>query len=353
MEEPSARPRTPIPWVTYALIAANLIAFALEIAAGADPMEPTAQKMKSLGGNFAPWTLNGEWWRLGSAMFLHFGLIHIAMNMIVLFQGRIVETMYGRGGFAAIYLASGLLGGIASLWHASNVVSAGASGAVFGVFGAFGAYLILRRDQLDPRFVQKQARSLGSFVALNLLYGATATGIDLSAHIGGMVAGFLGGAAMLAGARADAQRGMRALIVAVAAVAMTAGALVVMKKPTDIQGLLADFAKVEEQCIEKFNAGRGGEDKAAFADTIDREILPPWRAIRARLDAVSDVPSRLEHLFDLVGYYVKDRQDAWETYATLLRTPSAELQNKFDQLDAKTRADIDAMKAEGSRLKER
>src|SRR5207244_2818682 len=132
-------------------------------------------------------------------MFLHYGVIHIAMNMICLYQGRSTEGLYGHLGFVAIYVVSGLLGGIGSLAHASNTVSAGASGAVFGVFGGFGAFLLLRRQSIDPAVWQRTASRLGTFIAINLVIGLQASGIDITAHIVGLVTGFAVGAALLVG----------------------------------------------------------------------------------------------------------------------------------------------------------
>jgi rhomboid protease GluP len=224
----------PQTWVTYALIAANVAAFAYEFASGAQAGSPTPQQMIDLGGDFAPLTLDGQWWRVVTSMFLHYGIWHIAMNMICLYQGRIVEIVYGRAGFAALYLAAGLAGSIASLARASNVVSAGASGAVFGVFGAFGAYLLLRRDRLDPVAVKRTAGSLALFIGINMVIGITTPGIDMSAHIGGLIAGFVAGVALLAGARPDARSIVRAIAVAVVAVAATASALKVLPVPASV-----------------------------------------------------------------------------------------------------------------------
>src|SRR5882672_4329407 len=112
--------------------------FVIEIATGADAISPTPQQVLAVGADYGPLTLNGEPWRLVSSMFLHFGILHIGMNMLCLWSGRIVELLYGRLGFVAIYLVAGLAGGVASLARSSAVISAGASGAVFGVFGAFG-----------------------------------------------------------------------------------------------------------------------------------------------------------------------------------------------------------------------
>src|SRR5688572_25374045 len=119
--------RRQIPWVTIALAVANVAVFVWELSRGADAMEPTAQWMAEHGGNFGPVTLDGEQWRLLTSMFLHYGVLHIVMNMIGLLDGgRHVERMYGRAGFVAIYLVSGLAASLATSLRA-NVVSAGAS----------------------------------------------------------------------------------------------------------------------------------------------------------------------------------------------------------------------------------
>src|SRR3954468_408360 len=81
---PAIVPLRTTPWVTYALIAANLIAFGIEIAAGTDVSKPTVQQLLHVGGNFAPLTKGGEPWRLITAMFLHAGLLHLGMNMLCL-----------------------------------------------------------------------------------------------------------------------------------------------------------------------------------------------------------------------------------------------------------------------------
>ena len=195
------------PWITYALIAANVAMFAVEIAHGADALAPTPQQIIDLGGSFPPLTLHGEWWRLGSSMFLHFGIVHIALNMVCLYQARVVEQLFGHLGFAAIYLLAGLGGGVASLVAGSgHAVTAGASGAVFGIYGGFGAFLVLRRSQIQTDAWQRTARSIGTFLVLNLVIGLTAKGISLSAHVGGVIVGFGVGAALLAGSGTSPKR---------------------------------------------------------------------------------------------------------------------------------------------------
>src|SRR5262249_21887660 len=224
--------------VVATLIVANMAMFVVEIATGADPLKPSIQSLLDLGADFAPLTLHDQPWRLFTSMFLHFGVLHLAMNMLCLYQGRVVEKQYGHAGFAAIYLVSGLAGSIASMARSSNVVSAGASGAVFGVFGAFGAFILMRRDRLNPEFVAKTTRSLGTFVGINFAYGVMTPGIDMTAHVGGLIGGFASGVLLLAGKQADAQRIKRAIAGAVGGGAVVAGLLLpLMSRTTDYSDL--------------------------------------------------------------------------------------------------------------------
>ncbi|MGD0674456.1 MAG: rhomboid family intramembrane serine protease [Polyangiaceae bacterium] len=213
------------PWVTYSLIAANLAMFAFELAEGANLSGATPQLMVALGGNFAPLTRNGEAWRLVTAMFLHYGAIHIAMNMVCLYQIGIVERMLGRAEFLALYFAAGLVGGLASLEIHPHAVSAGASGAVFGMFGAFAALMVVRRKQIHPSAWRRTMQSLGTFFAINLVFGLAQSAIDLSAHFGGLAVGFIGAFALAKTAGPRSRPLLRALVVAVVGAATAFGGL--------------------------------------------------------------------------------------------------------------------------------
>ena len=213
------------PWVTYALIAANVGMFVFELARGASLGGPTAEQMIALGGDIGERAKHGEPWRLLTAMFLHYGLIHIGLNMLCLYQIRFVERMLGRAEFFALYLAAGLIGGLASLAVHPDAVSAGASGAVFGMFGAFTGVMVARRTQVDPDRWKRTMRSLGTFFAINLVYGLAQSSIDLSAHLGGLAVGFLGGFALAKAASPTARRPLRALLVGVLGAGIAFGGL--------------------------------------------------------------------------------------------------------------------------------
>jgi len=216
--------------VTYALVALNVAMFAVELACGAHPLHPRADVLVRLGADVAPLTLHGEPWRLVTSMFLHFGVVHLAMNMLCLYQARSVEPLFGSLGFVAIYLAAGLGGSLASSLHANPLdVGAGASGAVFGVIAAFGVYLLVHRSRLSDASLRRDARWLAIFFLVNLVYGATSPTTDLTAHLGGLVAGGAAAFALTVGERAQLHRVRRAIAVASTSLAVTVIALVVVR----------------------------------------------------------------------------------------------------------------------------
>lgn len=310
------------PWVTIVLAVANVAVFAWELAAGAGVMEPTPQWMAEHGGNFGPLTLGGEEWRLFTSMFLHYGVIHIAMNMIGLIDGgRHVERMYGRAGFVALYLVSGLAASLATSLRA-NVVSAGASGAIFGVFGAFGAFLFLHRERLDRAEVSRQSRGLLIFLAYNVWFGLTAKGIDLVAHLAGLAAGFIVGIALEAGTGEDRSTRRRSLIVAVLGVALVAGGTFLAPRPVNA---LAEFGTGEEPLLDRWNqlvgqAQAGTIDDEKLATAIESELLPAWRKLEQAYERDSDG----EELRPVVLDYLRARREGWEIILSGLRAHDEE-----------------------------
>ncbi len=183
---------TPTILVTKTLISINVLAFLTMALAGINPLEPTARELLDVGGNFLPATVLQPW-RLMSATILHAGLLHLGFNMFALYQmGGIAERFYGNTQFLIIYLLAGLFGSLASLFFsASEAVSVGASGAVFGVSGAILAAVVTARNKLPPMLVTSMSQSMLLFVGYSLFMGFTTSFVDNSAHIGGLVSGFL------------------------------------------------------------------------------------------------------------------------------------------------------------------
>lgn len=173
------------PRFTNILIAINIFLFImLEINGGSMNIENLIQS----GAKYNPAIIDGEWWRIISSMFLHIGVFHLLMNMIALYYlGTAVEKIYGSTRFLVIYFLAGIGGGLTSF--AFNIhVAAGASGALFGLFGAllfFG--MIYKR-----LFLQTMGKSIIFILIINLIFGFMIPQIDMGAHIGGLVMGFIG-----------------------------------------------------------------------------------------------------------------------------------------------------------------
>lgn len=175
--------------VNLAMIAVNIAVYiVLEILGDTED----AGFMAMHGACYPPFVLEGGYWRLFTAMFLHFGFTHLANNMVSLFfLGDILERSLGPVRYLAVYLLGGLAGNVLSLSvsvrSGSFSVSAGASGAIFAVTGAL-LYVALRNRRI---FGQNNMRRMGLMVVLMILQGAVDRGVDNAAHIGGLIGGFL------------------------------------------------------------------------------------------------------------------------------------------------------------------
>lgn len=165
------------------------------------------------GGIYAPGLDDGGWYRLVSAMFIHYGLLHLLVNMWGLWiLGRQLEAVLGRGRFLALYLLAGLGGNVAAYLFSPDSFAAGASTALFGLFAAFA--IIVRR-------LGGSLAGILPVLALNLYITFFLPGISKAGHLGGLVVGAivaLGLAYAPRGARTQVQVGVMAGVLAVLAV---------------------------------------------------------------------------------------------------------------------------------------
>ncbi len=181
------------PRISRVLIGVNLCVFAATFVYGLlvfgvwnGPMDLRVLYRLGMKSNEA--ILNGETWRLFTAMFLHIGPIHLISNLIGLYWlGPIIEGHYGHLRFAVIYLLGGLLGSIAS-YAFSPALSAGASGAVFALLGATIIYFYRYRENMG-RQGQSMLQSALVILVINLALGFSVSNVDNWGHIGGLVGG--------------------------------------------------------------------------------------------------------------------------------------------------------------------
>ncbi|WP_083913044.1 rhomboid family intramembrane serine protease [Nocardia concava] len=220
----------PVPYVTYALIAINVIVFAVTAFQAHSLMDNNRSRL------FFDWQLvpafvgtDGGWMRIIGSGFLHYGPIHLLANMFALYVlGPYCEVALGRGRFVAVYLAS-LLGGSAAVTAFSDplTASAGASGAIFGIFGAVGVIMLRTRQNLTQ---------IAVLLGINLIITFSVPGISIWAHLGGLLAGTVAATGILYLPRWLGIRDTRTALnigwAAVAAVALAAVLVTALAAPT-------------------------------------------------------------------------------------------------------------------------
>jgi membrane associated rhomboid family serine protease/Flp pilus assembly protein TadD len=203
-EENLPQPVMAVPWarrqssisVTHVFLGINVAIFlAMAYASGSITEDFPPQISVHFGANYGPFTLSGQWWRLLTYMFLHGSLIHVAVNMWCLWNiGDLCESLYGRWSYIAIYLMTGVAGGVASVGWNPGVWSVGASGALFGLTGALVASFYLGEFELSGISIKGVLGSLLFFTGFSLYFGFVSSGIDNACHIGGLVCGLILGA---------------------------------------------------------------------------------------------------------------------------------------------------------------
>lgn len=184
----------------HTLVASVLIGLNLAVFAYTSISDPSSlggrggvtKAQFDLGLNKLLLNFNHEWYRLVTAGFLHFGVIHLAFNMLLLYQlGQLLERALGPARFALLY-AAGLLGGsLGVLLADGNGITGGASGAVFGLMAAAAV-------GLHRQGVNVFSTGIGTTLLLNLFITFAIPGISIGGHLGGAAAGAICGFVMLA-----------------------------------------------------------------------------------------------------------------------------------------------------------
>lgn len=302
-------PKTP---VTYSIIVTNVVVFIATLIGGADWLSPTGVVQIAWGSNFGPYTTDGEWWRLFTSEFIHFGVIHLVANMLALaYFGPLVERLYGSVNYLFVYLLAGVGGSLTSIaWH-PDVNSAGASGAIFGLLGALLATLLLAQYRDKNTFPRDLLRAIGKWALLFLLWnlyaGFRTKGLDYADHIGGLTTGFLIGLTMTrpvtgehSYTRSDLRRLARSVPIAVAVLA--GGLWAAQSAATTLTGdglywqtvhwLRAGEHSATRRFVEALSLAKTGKlSPGAFAAEVETDVLPFWRQASARLSTISLPPN--------------------------------------------------------------
>ncbi|MCR5784831.1 MAG: rhomboid family intramembrane serine protease [Eubacterium sp.] len=171
-----------------------LIAFSVIVYAVTEIMGDTesAEFMHSCGALWTEDVLNGEYWRLVTPIFLHFGPEHLFGNVVLwYFMGDVLERAIGKLNYFILFILSGVAGNVLTvLWEIHTgeyAVSAGASGAVFGILGALLLLVIINKGHFEYMSLKRML----FFIVFSLIVGYESAGVNYIAHAGGLAAGFV------------------------------------------------------------------------------------------------------------------------------------------------------------------
>lgn len=347
--------------VTYGIIGINALVFVLMVAGGVDVMTPTTIDIINWGGNYGPYTLTGDWWRLISCVFVHIGIIHIAFNMYALYTvGIYLEPMLGKTRYISAYLCTGVLASLASLWwHKDPVASAGASGAIFGMYGVI---LALLSTSLIPKQVRNSLlQSIGIFVVYNLIYGMK-SGVDNAAHIGGLVSGLLIGYIYYPGLKATGKKSIAMVgLVAVLSIAATVFYLQSNKGSDEVRNRtqseidefkfrdadkyseqLRKFADAEEKSIAPFREKLTNQE---LVEKLQRVSWPEWEKASEAVEKMKnyDVSDKAKLKAEKLQQYIDLRKDDINLRAQLLLKEDGKINDQLNEVNNKIRQLIEEL----------
>lgn len=320
---------------TLALLAANVLVFAAMLVNGAGLWHTATAVPLQWGANFGPATQDGQWWRLGSALFLHFGILHLALNMWALWDvGRLTEQLFGRWRFLALYLGSGIVGNLVSLaWQGNEAVSGGASGAIFSLYGALLVFLVRERAQVDKGEFRWLFGAASIFIALALVMGQLVPGIDNAAHLGGLLAGALFALVLARRWRRDSPH-PQALRAAGAGllVAAVAGLLLLLPAPSYRLGeelrareAINQFLDQDRRITQQWQTILGAREGQALtfdqlAGRIDDKVTTPYQQSFEQLSSLHlDAAAPSAQALEVLRAYAAQRTDASQALAEGLR----------------------------------
>ncbi len=259
--------------VTATLIALNVVVFIALVADGSGFLSSSGSLLHSelaqrsvasaAAGSHGsvvvvPGIAEGRWWQLFTAMFVHYGLIHLGSNMLVLlFLGLPFELRVGRTRMLATYLVAGLGGGVATFLFSTTGESAGASGAIFGLLGAYA--VLARRGRWA------ELGSITGTIVLNLVFTFTIPGISLTDHVGGLVTGAVLGLLLGTGGQLPVRSRARSIAVLRIATGFAAVVVVLVAVTVVRTHVLRDRYGVVHQFTESASAAPGPRPAARAA----------------------------------------------------------------------------------------
>jgi rhomboid protease GluP len=339
------RERTPWPVVTPAIVLLNLFVFVRMLFGDGSLSDPDT--LLAWGASFGPRTTNGEWWRLGTSLFVHAGPLHLLTDMAGLaIAGLMLERLVGHFAFATVYLGAGIFASLASLSADPMAVTSGSAGAIFGLYGlllASAGWGALKRALTIPMLAIKQ---MAPGMAIFLLYTLVTGRLDAAA-VNGLVMGSISGLVLAWGVSERKTPAIRSAAAMAATLVIVIAAAVPLRGFTDVKPELARVLAVEDRTTQLYDKAvkqfqLGSIDAEALARVIDTSVLPELLAVSTRLKSIERVPSELKGLVTKAEEYLRVRAESWRLRADGLRKHEMPMVQRSDRT---ARAALDAYDA--------
>ena len=299
--------------VTPILISLNCLMWLIMVLSGVSPYGPSAEDASKWGATFAEGIGAGEYWRLIASNYIHYGFLHLGMNMLSLHQvGRLLERFIGPLRFGVLYTITGIAGSALSSWWSPYNVSAGASGAILGIVGVLVALLTTNLVAKEVRW--PMLRSIGISIALVIFIGLSGQ-VDNAGHLGGFLAGAIGGYCIYPELKAyyrERKKNWYGLIAAFLIVSGAIGWLAVNTaggKLRTVQQISTNFGDREAMAVEGYAKG-----KFTTPEQIDKNVIDVYRTGLLQMDSILEigVTPESEVLTLNLKKYINQQIKSWE-----------------------------------------
>ncbi len=339
------RARTRWPVVTWLIVAANVLVF-IAMGAGGD-----AATIVRWGGNIAPQTTSGDWWRLLTAAFVHAGFIALFVDLIGLTQiALLLERLVGHLALAAVFLSGAILQALINLTAHPLAVSVGASGGVLAVYGLLAAVLLRGMLRRSPFTIPLHVlRWFAPAAAIFLLHALWVGDLTRPAGLVPLALGFVFGVVVARHVDERPARVDRVGMVAAATLVMSIALAIPLRGIVDVRPELARLVVDEDRAAHDYQAviGQfklGAMKPAAVAEVIERRIEPELNAAQTRLHAVGPVPREQEALVTAAGDYLALRIESWQLRAKGFHTSNMRLLRDAEVKERSALAAIDKIR---------
>ena len=317
---------------TPLLIYANIFVFLLMALFGMNVFEPQIDTLVQWGGNIRYLTINGQFWRLFTSVFLHGGIVHLLFNMYaLLYVGSILEKVIGKNKFIFAYLIAGIAASVSSIMMNENVVSVGASGAIFGMFGVLIPLLASKNFDFPDISIKNLLLNISVFVGYNIMIGFSKSGIDNAAHIGGLLTGIVIGY-FYCMIEKEKMRPLFSytILILILGVFSTLVMTNVSDKMGEYDKVMNEFAENEQKAVWMYQEDMGNIPDSLsgfYKEKLTKEGIDLWDKNLILLGKIKDYDysEQYDKLMDMLIDYSLLRRKSCELMIELMETESPEI----------------------------